>query len=662
MTDAIADLCAYVGVKPHYRGFEGQTVHVSREARISILNAMGFEIETEADAKDRHGHLLREAACRPAPCEVIVEAGQATSVPLASPADWRLEVENTFEILDRGSALDQIVMPPLPLGIHRLVISVKSREFITWVLARPTHATSVADRTGQGRVWGVTAALYGMIDGGAMGLGDYSLLGKYAAAIAGHGADFIGINPIHAMGQNRPDDVISPYSPSHRGFLNTWHIACGATSENRTSDLIDYPAVLRANAVALSTEFEAFRKLPGDAPDVQALAAFAKDAGETLQEYALFEALSDRLGPDWREWPELYRSHDAATLAAFERDHVEMIHMAKWAQWRADAQLCQAQARAAGGGMRIGLYLDLAVGPRLGGAETWAKGSSLVTTATLGAPPDPLGPSGQSWGLAPQSPVRCREDGYAGFSALLRAVMRHAGMIRIDHVLGLMRSFWIPESGDEGAYVDYPFDALLAVVAIESARSGTIVIGEDLGLVPAGLRDKLASSGIYGLDVLQYMRTQAGGFEDTLRARKLAACAFATHDTPTIIGFFNATDARLRHGFGGFDDVALKETIADRETAKQTLGDARPVDEVHRRLADANSAIATVQLDDIAGTEAQQNLPGTIDEYPNWRRTSSLSVQDIETLTTFTRLGAVMRGAGRGAPPLLETEDELHNS
>lgn len=235
-------------------------------------------------------------------------------------------------------------------------------------------------------------------------------------------------------------------------------------------------------------------------------------------------------------------------------------------------------------------------------------------------------------------------------------------MIRIDHVLGLMRSFWIPEGGDEGAYVDYPFDALLAVVAIESARSGTIVIGEDLGLVPEGLRGKLAASRVYGLDVLQYMRTDTGGFEDTSGAREMAACAFATHDTATINGFFCASDARLRHGFGGLDDAGLHETIADRETAKQTLGDADPVDEIHRRLAVANSAIAAIQLDDVAGADAQQNLPGTIDEYPNWRQTAPLSAQDIATSPAFARLGAVMCAAGRGTPTNLETEHELQDS
>ncbi len=662
MTDAVAGLCAHFGIKPEYRGFDGQTVLVSRETRLAVLNAMGLEITSEADAQDHLSKLQREAARRPAPHEIIVKAGQTTTLQAPIAGDWRIEAEGSSKILASGGRSDQIELPPMPLGVHHLIVTANGQDFTTWLMARPIHATTVKDSTGRDRVWGVTAAIYGMTDGGAAPLGDYAILADYAAAIAGHGADFIGINPIHAMGETRPDDVISPYSPSHRGFINTWHIASPLKSSAGASGLIQYPQALCANAVALSAEFEAFRQLPENAAEVQALATFTEKAGPALHDYALFEALTSALGADWRQWPALYRTRDAEALAAFEQDHYDAIHMAKWAQWRADTQLGEAQARATSTGMGIGLYLDFAVGPRLGGAETWARDSTLVTSATLGAPPDPLGPAGQSWGLAPQSPIRCREDGYAGFSALLRAVMRHAGMIRIDHVLGLMRSFWIPEGGDEGAYVDYPFDALLAVVAIESARSGAIVIGEDLGLVPAGLRDKLAASRIYGLDVLQYMRTDTGGFEDTSGARELAACAFATHDTPTINGFFAATDAKLRHGFGDLDDGALDQTVADRRTAKQTLGDAQPVDEIHRRLAAANSALVAIQLDDVAGTTAQQNLPGTIDEYPNWRQPAPLSSQDIVTSPAFARLGAVMRAAGRGTPTALETEHELQDS
>jgi 4-alpha-glucanotransferase len=300
--------------------------------------------------------------------------------------------------------------------------------------------------------------------------------------------------------------------------------------------------------------------------------------------------------------------------------------------------------------MRLGLYLDLAVGPRLGGAETWVAGSPLVTGAALGAPADALSPTGQHWGIAPLSPTLCRAQGYTGFSQLLRAVMRHAGMIRIDHVIGLMRSFWIPEGAEQGAYVSHPMQSLLAVVAIESARSGTVVVGEDLGLVPEGLRDALDGAGLYGMEVLQFMRTKEGDFTDTARIRKRAICAFATHDTPTIAGFLAAEDVRLHAKIGSMSAEVKSRIEADRAAAKACLNGADPVPDIHRRLARSNCEMVAVQLDDIAGQLDQQNLPGTVHEHPNWRRQAPLSVGDIATSVPLAALGAEMAAAGRANP------------
>ena len=311
--------------------------------------------------------------------------------------------------------------------------------------------------------------------------------------------------------------------------------------------------------------------------------------------------------------------------------------------------------------MALGLYLDLAVGARLGGAESWGASAATAQAVSLGAPPDPLAPAGQQWGLAPMSPLKCRTEGYAGFARLLRANMRHAGMIRIDHVLGLMRSFWMPEGYDEGAYVSYPFEALLAVVAIESARNNTIVVGEDLGLVPQGLRKALAASGIYGLDVLQYMRTPTGGFVAPSKTRKLAVCTFATHDTPTVAGFFAAEDACVRHDLGGIDAEMLKQTRQDRLRAKETLKTTDPVAEIHQRLARSTSAMVAVQLDDVAQRLPQQNLPGTVDSYPNWRLKAPMTIHDITTSAAFARLSDDMAANGRSNKPGTETDNDLSN-
>lgn len=661
MTDWVSRLCAHVGVHADYRGFDGQTVEVSRDTLVAVLRALDLDVHSDADARAHLQQMQAKEALRPLPPEVIVEAGQPHEFPLAHVVDWVLEAEGTGTVLALGTAAQNLSLPDVPLGIHRLRLCCGGQEFITWVLARPARAIRLEDRIAEPRIWGVQAALYGLTDGDAAEIGSYGLLGDYAAAMAGHGADFLGINPVHAMGQVRPDDVISPYSPSHRAFLNTWHCAGPGGHRGNGSELIDYPSALQGNDRALCEQFAIFSSLAAGAPDKLAFDAFTAQAGAPLHEFALFEAVSANHGADWRDWPARYRDHDTHALAEFEIACERAITRTKWAQWQAEKQLHEAQGKASAAGMRVGLYLDLAVGPRLGGAETWVRDTSLITGATLGAPPDPLGPSGQSWGLAPQSPLKCRAEGYAGFARLLAQVMRHAGMIRIDHVLGLMRSFWIPEGGTEGTYVSYPFDALLAVVAIESVRNGTIVVGEDLGLVPEGLREKLTRSGIYGLDVLQYMRTPTGGFVDTSETRRLAVCAFATHDTPTVAGFFTAEDARLRHQFGDIDAQTLDEIRAERKRAQDTLATSDPVSEIHRRLARANASMVAIQLDDIARRTAQQNLPGTVDSYPNWCLKAPFTVDGIATSPAFADLSAEMRAQDRSNPKAMEKEHDLQD-
>ena len=661
MSDFLAQLCTHVGVHAQYRGFDGQTIHVSRETQEAVLAAMGLDAGSEPKAQALLQQMRDEEAARPLPLEAIVDAGSAANLTLAHPAKWSLEAECSGEILAQGSADKVLSLPALPMGIHTLHLSVAARDFTTWVLARPKQAVQLKDHIEEPRIWGGLSALYGLTDGAKTPIGSYGALGDYAAAIAAHGADFLGINPVHAMGQVRPDDVISPYSPSHRAFLNTWHCAGNGSLSGDPAELVDYTSALTANASDLSGQFAAFIALPDNAPEKRAFNEFAVHAGASLDQFALFEALASTHGADWRDWPEAYRDHDTAALASYALKYASEIALTKWAQWQAEVQLAQAQTKAQDAGMRLGLYLDLAVGPRLGGAETWDKETSLVTGATLGAPPDPLGPLGQSWGLAPLSPLKCRANGYAGFTRLLRSIMRHAGMIRIDHVLGLMRSFWIPDGRTEGTYVSYPLDALLAVVAIESVRNNTIVVGEDLGLVPEGLREKLAASGIYGLDVLQYMRTPTGGFVDTQKTRALAICGFATHDTPTITGFFTAEDAYVRYGFNGIDADTLEQTRADRTRAKEALGAGNPVKEIHRRLAQANASMVAIQLDDIAEQTSQQNLPGTVDTYPNWHLKSPFTLDDIRTSDAFMDLSKVMRAQGRSNLQMMEANDALQD-
>lgn len=657
MTDWVTELCRRAGVEAEYRGFDGQVERPDRGTLIGVLRALGFDLASEQDARDHAGRLDAEAEARPAPHEIILTEGVPSEIAAARPVEWHVAEETSGRSLAEGVASDKIRLPALPMGVHRLVARSGAESWVSQLLVRPGRPSSLSELAGGARMWGVAAPLYGLTDGAAAAVGDYDLLAKYAVALAARGADFLGLNPVHAMGRNSPAGLVSPYSPSHRAFLNTWHVATPGGIAG-AGGLIDYPSALAARDRTLIAAFEEFMAAPSDAPEALAFAAFRKAGGAALREFALFEALADRFGGAWRDWPARYRLRDKAALDAFEHAEPRAILFHAWAQHRADRQLSAAQRDARAAGMRVGLYLDLAVGPRPDGAETWAADSPLATGATLGAPPDPLCPAGQRWGLAPLSPRRCREDGYAGFARLLRAVMRHAGMIRIDHAIGLMRAFWIPDGAAEGAYVRHRLDALLAVVAIESARNRCLVIGEDLGLVPPGLREAMAESGVYGLDVLQYMRTDAGGFVDPAAMRTKAIAAFGTHDTATVAGFFAARDAEVQAGIGMIDEARLAEIRRDREAARASLGPSPSAETVHRMLAEAPSELVAVQLDDIAGAEDQQNIPGTTTEHPNWRRRAPLALAEIETSPALDLLERQMRAAGRAGPRTPETVDD----
>jgi 4-alpha-glucanotransferase len=426
-----------------------------------------------------------------------------------------------------------------------------------------------------------------------------------------------------------------------------------AVDAGAATGLIDYAAHRAAHRPALETAFARFEA--GATPaERQACDAFRAMGGQALLDFARFEALSESHGADSRKWPaETARAPVAPERVAF---HI-------WLQWRADRQLGAAQDSARGAGMALGLYLDLAVGPRLGGAETWGAASAAATGVSLGAPPDQLSPAGQNWQLAALSPNRLRAGRYAALRFVLRQNMRHCGLLRIDHALGLNRSFWLPEDGTPGGYIRQPFDALMAVIAIEAERAGCVVVGEDLGLVPEGFREDMARRGLYGYSVLQYEKDANGHFlpPEALRPQTLAC--FATHDTPTLAGFWQGRDIAWWERLGWVTQTEAARAMDGRQGEKRDLaGLAAPAplppragpglrDTVHARLAQSPAALVAVQLDDILCIEEAQNLPGTVDEHPNWRRRCPQTLQEIETGPDLDKTASIMAHAGR-APKL----------
>ncbi|MEL6452181.1 MAG: 4-alpha-glucanotransferase [Pseudomonadota bacterium] len=642
---ALADLC---GVLPAYYDLNGGLHVAGPDTLRAMVAASGIDVSNDAAVAEALGALRHQIHDRWFPEEVIVEAGQGAPLQFGLGAVWHLHSDDADRVVAEGAPADYITLPPLAAGVYQMTASASGRTEHVTVIAAPRRLPDVGSVTGRDRHWGVNCALYGLRGDRGLGLGDYADLGHMAEIAGRRGASFVGINPIHTMGHSNVA-AISPYSPSHRGFLNTTHIALDAIpglegavdatpfAEVARAETVQYQAHKRAHNAALDTLFTRFQT-EGAAEAVAAFDRYADTSDAALATFARFEALSEGLGDDWRAWP--------GEVPDPPQDRVR-FHI--WLQWVAEAQLAAAQDRARRAGMPLGLYLDLAVGPRRDGAEAWCERDAIAQGVSIGAPPDHLGPEGQNWDLAAFAPRKLRAQRYAPLRRILAQTMRHAGIIRIDHVLGLNRSFWVPDDGSPGAYMRQPFEALLAIIKIEAARHNCIVIGEDLGLVPDGFRETMHDAGFYGYSVLQYERGADDHLRDPSYGPAQVLSCFATHDTPTVAGFATARDVAWWERLGWIDADAAADLRARRAGDVAAWGDADGfAAQVTQRLAHAGAALVTVQLDDVLGLEEAQNLPGTVDEHPNWRRKYAPTLDTLEHHAPLHATAATMAAAGRG--------------
>lgn len=612
MSDLLETLAALYRIEPGYVSETGQWVTTPPEAKAKVLSTMGVMAGSEAEIEQS----LRNA-------------------PPAQPADE-------------------------PISLARSAF---------W-------PSFLVDQ----RVFGLSAQLYGLRSARNWGIGDFEDLARLAEIAAGLGADFIGVNPLHALFFAEPERI-SPYGPSSRIFLNALYIApdrvagfeqlaerdvlLAELDALRRSELVDYPAVHRLKRRALEGLFEQFTRNQ-DPKARETFAAFRREHGDHLANHALFEALSEHFVAEggsaaWSTWPPEYRKPGTMAVRDFARAAKQRIEFHTWLQWIADTQLAAAQARARAAGMRIGLYLDLAVGISPDGSRSWMNGKSIARQARIGCPPDPFSPTGQDWGLVPFSPFGLAEENFEPFRSLLRGSMRHAGALRIDHAMGLMRFYWIPDgdSALSGAYVRYPFRPLLEAVAEESWLFRAIVVGEDLGTVPPGFSDTIVRGGLLSYQVLYFTRDGAITLPPHAYRREALVCA-ATHDLPTLKGWWIGHDIGWRLKAGRISPSEAGQQQEQRSLARVSLLEALAVadllpgdsvklnrqsempDEVivavHRFLARTPCRLLAVQLDDALGTTEQANLPGTIDEHPNWRRKSAVALEDLTQHPLFAAL------------------------
>ena len=676
--DALGDLAEAMGVLPRWRDLAGAERVAGPETQRALLAAMGVSAAGEAEIREALETLRTREAARRIPEEIVVTAGTGDArIPLEHPADWRIALESGDTLEGRDA---REIALALPAGLHRLSVG----DDACLVIAAPERAPAVGDVAGRSRAWGLSAALYGLRSQRNLGVGDYRDLAEAAVQVARLGADFIGINPVHAHGT--ASDGFSPYSPTCRTALEPGHIAPDAVpgfapwaevrrrlkanaaeaEAAQAGDLLDYEAHQQRHCAILEALFRTTIEAGG--PAAADLATWRQGPGRELEWFAVFEAIACAHGPDWRAWPAALRAADGPEVHRFAAAHAGSVRYHAWLQRLAARQLAAARAAATDAGMAFGLYLDLAAGVRPGGADTWASPACFAPGVSLGAPPDAFSPDGQNWNLAPFNPAGLRAAGYAPFVRMLRAAMTHAGIVRIDHVLGFDRSFWVPEGGAPGGYVRYPLAPLLGLVRIEAARAGCIVVGEDLGSVSRGLRQRLADAGLLGCAVMQF-ETDEHGFRPPRRYRSASLVSAGTHDTPTLKGWWSGRDIELRYDLGRTTEKERTAALAARAAARGDLGrllveeghaaagfdpDAPPpeaddatVVAVHALLADADSALLAVQLDDALGVVEQQNLPGTVDEYPNWRRRYPVAVEALADDPGLAAIARVM-GAPRG--------------
>jgi len=640
MSDAVLhDLAELVGILPRYRDLSAVEHVASVETKRALLGAMGIDADRPAEAlaglqAARSASFPLGAVVVPAdePSEVTVGDGEIAWQVSPDPRTMARDVQGQ-------SCEGRIALPPLPVGLH--IITVADRR--TLIVAAPATAPDLSALGLEAPRWGVTAALYGLRSETNGGIGTYRDLAAAAAALGWHGADFLGINPVHALGA--AGGTISPYSPTHRAFLNTDHVAPrhlgDAAAALRQAAYIDYPASRRVLDMALRAEFAALE--PIEALDLR---AFRERTGSALEDFATFEALSLTLGADWRAWPEDLRHPRAPAVGRFAAENAEEVAYHAFLQWRADTQLAEAQRVAVASGMALGLYADLAIGVRPDAAEIWAEPRAFARGVSLGTPPDQFNAQGQVWGLAPMSPLGLAEDLYRSFIDTIRAAVGHAGIARIDHVLGFMRCFWVPEDGAPGAYVRYPTDVLLAITKVEAAHAGCLVIGEDLGVLPEGLRERLAEARLYGCSVAQFERQEDGDLRHPREFRPHTLASFSTHDTPTARGFWRGWDIERQSEFGQLDDETAAAAQQRRDWDRRRLHwlvdggtdapatdlDPAAIARLHALIGDGASELVAVQLDDVLARLEQPNFPGTVDEYPNWRLKCPATIGELQNI------------------------------
>jgi 4-alpha-glucanotransferase len=668
---ALEQAAREAGISSGFINAHGKQQAIAPETKRELLSAMGWVAESRP-------------VVTPVPSVKVFISGSRLALPVGGEGEygWTLKLESGAAQHGRISGKMTLALPgKIPAGYHQLTLTQDAQQWDCRVIVAPKRCYEPDALLAGKKLWGACVQLYTVRSENNWGIGDFGDLSLLLKNVAERGGAFVGLNPIHALYPANPV-AASPYSPSSRRWLNVIYIDVSAVEDFRLSDAaqqwwhqpltqqrlqsvrasdwVDYGEVMPLKLEGLRLAYTQFLKRKTQDPQVKSLAAFVKQGGESLYLQAAFDALYEHLAKEtdvalgWNRWPEQYHDARGPAVRAFCEQHAQDVEFYLWLQWLAETQFTQCYHTSQQHDMPMGLYRDLAVGVVEGGSETWGDGELYCLKASVGAPPDILGPLGQNWDLRPMDPHVMVKRGYQPFIDLLRSNMTSCGALRIDHVMTLLRLWWIPagETADKGAYVQYPVDDLLAILALESQRHRCMVIGEDLGTVPVEIVSKLREGGVYSYKVLYFERDEENNFRAPQSYPVQAMATITTHDLPTLRGYWQSDDLALGKSLGLYrDEEVLKELYADRARARQGLLDGlhhydcipkktgrkaalmemTPVINrgLQRYVADSACALLGLQPEDWLDMDAPVNVPGTSDEYPNWRRKLSTSLEEM---------------------------------
>ena len=729
MTSSLLDqLVEYRGIESNYHDAWGRPTSIEPATKSKLLSAMGYPVD-EPDlllkqVQDSSNQtwlsvlnpvqVLRieehlkivvrlpiELVTDDYVAKVSTELGDVFEHPFV-PIDGQLANVAHIEDIEFQEYLIDIPMQ-LPLGYHTLSIVIDDDVLGSMrLIIAPSSCFKPKVLTEGKKVWGLSIQLYCLRSDHNWGIGDFSDLSFLVEKLAKQGAQFVGLNPIHALYPSNAD-ACSPYGPSSRRWLNFIYI--DATSLDgyqqdstqaivndvsfqqqlqnaRAADLVDYQLVtkLKLNALEKVFEYQNSQYLSKNTRLNKVFKAFVADGGDSLQTLAVYDALQESLAAQqkpfsgWPVFPTEFSDFHNPAVKTFTKKHAKRVKFFLWLQWQAALQLEMANQVAQKSNMLIGLYRDLAVGVSEGSAEIWGNKELYCTEASVGAPPDILGPLGQNWGLPPMDPEKLFEQQYQPIIEMFDANMRATGALRIDHVMALLRLWWVVKGDDakKGGYVYYPVDDLLAILALESHRHQSLVIGEDLGTVPDEIRAKLADNGVYSYRVFFFEQAPDGGFFSPSHYPEQSMSTLTTHDMPTLAGYWHCDDLTLGKELGIYPAEDILSTLyASRHHNKQSIldtlhGHHSINDEVGRdvhnvkmskalnfgmqlHMASGSSALLSLQLEDWLEMDKPVNIPGTFNEYPNWRRKLTRNLQDIFNDSSLNELAANLTEARKHA-------------